>query len=114
MIVSFHDECSHHLNLPSIFSYSNVFEFCLLLCHSDNSDSTSILESSLSTKEKLISELNMELHNIETTLTNEREQHINEIKKLNILLNEKVWHFILLLLVQCLSRDINPVELETC
>ncbi|KAJ6359057.1 hypothetical protein OIU76_000714 [Salix suchowensis] len=55
----------------------------------DNSDSTSILESSLSTKEKLISELNMELHNIETTLTNEREQHINEIKKLNILLNEK-------------------------
>jgi len=68
----------------------------------------------LSTKEKLISELNMELHNIETTLTNEREQHINEIKKLNILLNEKVWHFILLLLVQCLSRDINPVELETC
>ncbi|KAJ6418469.1 hypothetical protein OIU84_001766 [Salix udensis] len=31
----------------------------------------------------------MELHNIETTLTNEREQHINEIKKLNILLNEK-------------------------
>jgi hypothetical protein len=56
----------------------------------------------------------MELHNIETTLTNEREQHINEIKKLNILLNEKVWHFILLLLVQCLSRDINPVELETC
>ncbi|KAJ6765107.1 CCAAT DISPLACEMENT PROTEIN-RELATED [Salix koriyanagi] len=66
----------------------------------DNSDSTSILESSLSTKEKLISELNMELHNIETTLTNEREQHINEIKKLNILLNEKVWHFILLLLVQ--------------
>lgn len=86
----------------------------MLLCHSDNSDSTSILESSLSTKEKLISELNMELHNIETTLTNEREQHINEIKKLNILLNEKVWHFILLLLVQCLSRDINPVELETC
>lgn len=68
----------------------------------------------MSTKEKLISELNMELHNIETTLTNEREQHINEIKKLNILLNEKVWHFILLLLVQCLSRDINPVELETC
>ncbi|KAF9671425.1 hypothetical protein SADUNF_Sadunf12G0046300 [Salix dunnii] len=55
----------------------------------DSSDSTSILESSLNTKEKLISELNVELHNIETTLTNEREQHINEIKKLNILLNEK-------------------------
>ncbi|GMQ11225.1 hypothetical protein CsSME_00053940 [Camellia sinensis var. sinensis] len=31
----------------------------------------------------------MELHNLETTLSNEREQHINEIKKLNVLLNEK-------------------------
>ncbi|CAM8924128.1 unnamed protein product [Rhodiola kirilowii] len=56
---------------------------------SDTLDSNSILENSLSTKEKIISELNMELHNIETTLANEREQHLNEIKKLNALLNEK-------------------------
>ncbi|CAM8929684.1 unnamed protein product [Rhodiola kirilowii] len=55
----------------------------------DTLDSNSILENSLSTKEKIISELNMELHNIETTLANEREQHLNEIKKLNALLNEK-------------------------
>ncbi|OAY50476.1 protein CASP [Manihot esculenta] len=57
--------------------------------NSDNGDSNSILENSLSAKEKIISELNMELHNIETALTNEREQHINEIKKLNMVLNEK-------------------------
>ncbi|GFZ12213.1 CCAAT-displacement protein alternatively spliced product [Actinidia rufa] len=56
---------------------------------SDNLDSNSILESSLSAKEKIISELNMELHNLETTLSNEREQHVDEIKKLNALLNEK-------------------------
>ncbi|OAY63813.1 Protein CASP [Ananas comosus] len=31
----------------------------------------------------------MELRNMETTLSNEREQHVNEIKKLNALLNEK-------------------------
>ncbi|GMQ11224.1 hypothetical protein CsSME_00053940 [Camellia sinensis var. sinensis] len=55
----------------------------------DNLDSNNILENSLSAKEKIISELNMELHNLETTLSNEREQHINEIKKLNVLLNEK-------------------------
>ncbi|XP_043716325.1 protein CASP isoform X2 [Telopea speciosissima] len=55
----------------------------------DNLDSNRILESSLSAKEKLISELNMELHSMETTLLNEREQHMNEIKNLNALLNEK-------------------------
>lgn len=32
----------------------------------------------------------MELHEVETALSNEREQHMNEIKKLNALLNEKV------------------------
>lgn len=53
-------------------------------------DSNSILENSLSTKEKVISELNMELHNIETTLSNEREHYMNEIKKLSAMLNEKV------------------------
>lgn len=56
---------------------------------SDNVDSNSILENSLNAKEKIISELNMELHNIETTLANEREQHVIEMKKLNSLLNEK-------------------------
>lgn len=40
----------------------------------------------------------MELRNMETTLSNEREQHVNEIKKLNALLNEKVLnHFLLLI-----------------
>ncbi|KAK9668791.1 hypothetical protein RND81_13G087000 [Saponaria officinalis] len=56
---------------------------------SDTEDSSSIFENSLSAKEKIISELNMELHNVETTLSVEREQHINEIKKLNALLHEK-------------------------
>lgn len=56
---------------------------------SDNLDSSSILENSLSAKEKIISELNAELHNLETSLSNERELHVSEIKKLNALLNEK-------------------------
>ncbi|XP_030535446.1 protein CASP isoform X2 [Rhodamnia argentea] len=56
---------------------------------SDSLDSTSILENSLSAKERIISELNMELHNIETTLSAEREQYMNEIKKLNAALIEK-------------------------
>ncbi|XP_035547013.1 protein CASP isoform X2 [Juglans regia] len=56
---------------------------------SDTLDSNSILENSLSSKEKIISELNLELHNVETTLSNEREEHVNEIKRLNALLNEK-------------------------
>ncbi|KAJ7973904.1 putative Protein CASP [Quillaja saponaria] len=56
---------------------------------SDNFDSTSALENSLNAKEKIISELNMELHNIETTISNEREQHLNEIKKLNAVLRDK-------------------------
>ncbi|XP_062158485.1 protein CASP [Alnus glutinosa] len=56
---------------------------------SDNLDSNSMLENSLSAKEKIISELNLELHNIETTLSNERDEHMKEIKRLNALLNEK-------------------------
>ncbi|XP_057447080.1 protein CASP-like isoform X5 [Lotus japonicus] len=56
---------------------------------SDNLDTNSVLENSLNAKEKLISELNMELHNIETALSNEREEHINEVKKLTAMLNEK-------------------------
>ncbi|KAG5009371.1 hypothetical protein JHK87_017886 [Glycine soja] len=57
--------------------------------NSDNFDSNSALENSLNAKEKQISELNMELHNIETALSNERDQHINEVKKLTAMLNEK-------------------------
>ncbi|KAI6683371.1 hypothetical protein NL676_029284 [Syzygium grande] len=57
--------------------------------NSDSLDSTSILENSLSAKEKIISELNTELHNIETTLSAEREQYMDEIKKLNAALIEK-------------------------
>ncbi|KAG1330549.1 putative protein CASP [Cocos nucifera] len=56
---------------------------------SDYLESSNILESSLNAKEKIISELNMELRDMETALSNEREQHMNEIKKLNALLNEK-------------------------
>ncbi|KAJ0974913.1 hypothetical protein J5N97_016878 [Dioscorea zingiberensis] len=55
----------------------------------DYQESSDMLENSLNAKEKLISELNTELRNVETTLSNEREQHMNEIKKLNALLNEK-------------------------
>nr|GMC69536.1 protein CASP-like [Ipomoea batatas] len=55
----------------------------------DNFDGNSILENSLSAKEKLVSELNAELHNLENTLSNEREQHMSEMKKLNALLHEK-------------------------
>ncbi|KAK4767942.1 hypothetical protein SAY87_003083 [Trapa incisa] len=56
---------------------------------SDDLESNSILENSLSAKEKMISELNMELHNIETTLSAAREQHISEVKKLNAIIIEK-------------------------
>ncbi|MED6146049.1 hypothetical protein PIB30_030966 [Stylosanthes scabra] len=55
----------------------------------DSVDSNSALENSLIAKEKLISELNMELHNIETTLSSEREEHMNDIKKFTAMLNEK-------------------------
>lgn len=65
-------------------------DYCLFLFCSDNFDSTNALENSLNAKEKQISELNMELHNIETALSNEREEHINEVKKLSAMLNEKV------------------------
>ncbi|MCD9558801.1 hypothetical protein HAX54_016421 [Datura stramonium] len=57
--------------------------------NSDNLDADSALENSLYAKEKIISELNLELHKLENTLSNEREEHMNEIKKLNSLLNEK-------------------------
>jgi homeobox protein cut-like len=53
-------------------------------------ESSDILESSLNAKEKIISELNAELRNVESTLSNEREMHVNELKKLTALLTEKV------------------------
>ncbi|WVZ60239.1 hypothetical protein U9M48_010289 [Paspalum notatum var. saurae] len=56
---------------------------------SDYLDSSDILESSLNAKEKIISELNAELRNIESTLSTEREMHVNELKKLTALLTEK-------------------------
>ncbi|XP_009798773.1 protein CASP [Nicotiana tabacum] len=57
--------------------------------NSDNLDADSALENSLYAKEKIISDLNVELHKLENTLSNEREDHMNEIKKLNSLLHEK-------------------------
>ncbi|KMZ66012.1 putative Protein CASP [Zostera marina] len=56
---------------------------------SDKLESSDVLESSLNAKERIISELNVELHAVETTLSKEREKYIDEIKALNILLNEK-------------------------
>lgn len=55
----------------------------------DYLDPTNLLENSLYAKEKIISDLNMELHKMETALSDEREKHMNEIKKLNTLLDEK-------------------------
>ncbi|XP_075486845.1 protein CASP [Primulina tabacum] len=56
---------------------------------SDKLDTNAMFENSLSVKEKIISDLNMELHNLETTLSNERDFHLNELKKLKALINEK-------------------------
>lgn len=53
-------------------------------------ESTSTLESSLVAKEKIISDLNAEVRNLENTLSAERDQHMDEIKKFNALLEEKV------------------------
>lgn len=71
--------------LDILSSKSKSFAF------SDNFDADRALENSLYAKEKIISELNVELHKLENTLSSEREEHINEIKKLNSLLNEKVY-----------------------
>lgn len=80
--------------MQELFELHTFLAF-LLYAFSDDLDSTSILESSLSAKEKMISELNMELHNVETTLSTAREQHINEVKKLNAIINEKVCTFLI-------------------
>ncbi|XP_078155423.1 protein CASP [Carex rostrata] len=55
----------------------------------DYLESTSTLESSLVAKEKIISDLNAEVRNLENTLSAERDQHMDEIKKFNALLEEK-------------------------
>lgn len=57
--------------------------------NSDYMDPSDILESSLIAKEKIISELNAELRNVESTLSSEKEMHVNELKKLTALLSEK-------------------------
>ncbi|CAN6479979.1 unnamed protein product [Victoria cruziana] len=56
---------------------------------SEDADASISLENLLNAKEKIISELHMELHNLETTLSNEREQHMNEMKKLKAIVNDK-------------------------
>lgn len=85
---------AHFSLIPPLFFsdcslIGQVLYYYLCFC-SDNLDSNNALENSLIAKEKLISELNMELHNIETTLSNEREEHINDVKKFTAMLNEKV------------------------
>jgi len=61
----------------------------LSLIHRLNEEASSNLEASLTAKEKIISELHYELHKIERTLGNEREEHLAEVRRLNALLNEK-------------------------
>jgi homeobox protein cut-like len=53
-------------------------------------EASSNLEASLSAKEKIISELHLELRNVENALSKEREEHLLESKRLNTLVNEKV------------------------
>jgi homeobox protein cut-like len=52
-------------------------------------EASSNLEASLSAKEKIISELHLELRNVENALSKEREEHLLESKRLNTLVNEK-------------------------
>lgn len=54
---------------------------------------SSTLEVSLVEKEKVISELHVELNNLEMQLSAERDQHLVELKRLNTLVNEKVQSF---------------------
>ncbi|KAI5082808.1 hypothetical protein GOP47_0002551 [Adiantum capillus-veneris] len=52
--------------------------------------STSTLEVSLIEKEKKISELHVELNNLEMQLSIQQDQHLTELKRLNASVNEKV------------------------
>ncbi|KAG6546451.1 hypothetical protein Mapa_011999 [Marchantia paleacea] len=54
-----------------------------------DSETSSSLEASLSVKEKIISELHLELHKLEATLSTEREENLAEVKKLSNLIHEK-------------------------
>ncbi|XP_024370891.1 protein CASP isoform X3 [Physcomitrium patens] len=75
-----------------------------------NEEASSNLEVSLKAKEKIISELHYELHTIESTLSNEREQHLVEVKRLNALLNEK--DLVLQVLQKELSERPTPKQVE--
>ncbi|KAH7365061.1 hypothetical protein KP509_18G007100 [Ceratopteris richardii] len=54
------------------------------------SGTNSTLEASLLEKEKKISELHIELNNLEMQLSVQHEQHLSELKRLNSLVNEKI------------------------
>ncbi|KAL3688801.1 hypothetical protein R1sor_015110 [Riccia sorocarpa] len=54
----------------------------------DNETSSS-LEASLTVKEKIISELHLELHKLEATLASERDEHLSEVKKFTGLIHDK-------------------------
>ncbi|KAG0476421.1 hypothetical protein HPP92_013262 [Vanilla planifolia] len=64
-------------------------DFKVLKEKSNNMGSSNALESSLNAKEKMISDMNAELQKMEALMSDEREQHLIEIRKLTALLNEK-------------------------
>ncbi|CAM6089630.1 unnamed protein product [Calypogeia fissa] len=66
----------------------------------DNETSSS-LEASLSAKEKIISELHMQLHKLEATLSTERDEYSVEAKKMSTQLNEKD------VIIEDLRKEIN-------
>ena len=53
-------------------------------------ESSPTFEASLSAKEKIISELHTELHALETTLAQNRLEHLAELRKLHAVLDDKV------------------------
>ncbi|EFJ26077.1 hypothetical protein SELMODRAFT_173154 [Selaginella moellendorffii] len=52
-------------------------------------DTSNTLEASLDAKEKIISELHAELRNLESALSNQKNEHIAEIRKLNAYIHDK-------------------------
>ncbi|KAL2630870.1 hypothetical protein R1flu_015556 [Riccia fluitans] len=66
----------------------------------DNETSSS-LEASLTVKEKIISELHLELHKLEATLASERDEHLSDVKKFTALVHEKD------LAIEDLKREIS-------
>jgi predicted nucleic acid-binding Zn-ribbon protein len=73
-----------------VLSFTHTHSYKNELFYSDYLESTSTLESSLVAKEKIISDLNAEVRKLENTLSEERDQHMDEIKMFNALLEEKV------------------------